>query len=121
MVLKSAKHKERMAIVEHFRQEDEFKKSLSPSQKKKFDAEVNEAYENLLAECGIDKGSLQEWKEDAFRQGAESTVILEWGIGDYSKRKIESKPVSERAEKSEVRKISPLGKPIGGNGRRDGD
>lgn len=53
MVLKSAKHKERMAIAKHFKQEKEFKASLSRTEKKKFDAEVKKAYENLLAESGL--------------------------------------------------------------------
>ena len=55
MVLKNVKQKDRMAIVKHFKQEDEFKKSLEPAEKQKFDADVEKAYEKLLAECGIKK------------------------------------------------------------------
>ncbi len=101
MVLKSAKHKERMAIAKHFKQEDEFKKSLDRTEKKRFDAEVKKAYENLLAECGIDKGSLDKWQEDAFRQSVETAVILEWRMKDYSNRPVESNPVSQPVSKEQ--------------------
>lgn len=54
-VLKSAKMRNRLAIANHFKQEDEFKESLSLSQKKKFDAEVKKVYENFLADSGVDR------------------------------------------------------------------
>ncbi len=103
MVLKNAKHKEQMAIVKHFKQEGEFKKSLKPSEKRKFDVDVEKAYEELLAECGIDEGSLDKWQDDLFRQSVETTAILEWRIADYSNRQVAVKPVSaeERQEKLE--------------------
>ncbi len=94
MVLKNAKHKDRMAIVKHFKQEDEFKKSLSRTEKKKFDDEVKKAYENLLAECKIDKGSLDKWQDNAFRQSVKTAVILEWRMDDYSNRQVAVQPVS---------------------------
>ena len=103
MVLKNVKDKDRMAIVKHFKQEDEFKKSLKPIEKRKFDAEVKKAYEELLAECKIAKGSLDKWQADALRQSVETGVILEWRMDDYSNRQAANKPVSkeEREEKLE--------------------
>ena len=103
MVLKNVKRKEKMAIVKHFRQEDEFKKSLKPAEKRKFDADVKKAYENLLAECGIEKGSLDKWQANALRQSVETGVILEWRMDDYLNRRVAVQPVSaeEREEKLE--------------------
>lgn len=103
MVLKNVKINDRMAVVRHFRQEDEFKKSLKPSEKRKFDADVKKAYEELLAECKIAKGSLDKWQANALRQSVETGVILEWRMDDYSNRQVAVNPVSaeEREEKLE--------------------
>lgn len=107
-VLKSAKMRNRLAIASHFKQEDEFKESLSLSQKKKFDAEVKKVYENFLADSGVDRELLQEWQEDAFRQSAEATVILEWRIGNYSVQKVASKPVSKEQKQAKLEKLRLL-------------
>ncbi len=101
MVLKNAKINERMAVVRHFRQEDEFKKSLKPHKKRKFDDEVEKAYENLLAECKIAKDSLDKWQENALRQSVETAVILEWRLDDYSNQQVETVSEEERQEKLE--------------------
>ena len=108
MVLKNAKHKERIAIVKHFKQEDEFKKSLSRTEKKKFDNEVKKAYENLLAECGIDQGSLGKWPDNAFRQSVETAVILEWRMDDYSNRQVAVNPVSAEEREEKLEKLHHL-------------
>lgn len=103
MVLKNVKINDRMAVVRHFRQEDEFKKSLKPSEKRKFDADVKKAYEELLAECKIAEGSLDKWLANTLRQSVETGVILEWRMDDYSNRQVAVNPVSaeEREEKLE--------------------
>ena len=103
MVLKNVKDKDRMAIVRHFRQEDEFKKSLKPSEKRKFDADVKKAYEELLAECKIAEGSLDKWLANTLRQSVETGVILEWRMDDYSNRQVavQHVPAEEREEKLE--------------------
>lgn len=108
MVLKNAKHKQKMAIVKHFRQEDEFKKSLKPAEKRKFDADVKKAYENLLTECKIAKGSLDKWQANALRQSVETGVILEWRMDDYSNRQVASKPVSSEERQERLEKLHYL-------------
>lgn len=108
MVLKNVKDKDRMAIVRHFRQEDEFKKSLKPSERRKFDADVKKAYEELLAECKIAKGSLDKWQANALRQSVETGVILEWRMDDYSNRQVAVKPVSKEQRQNKLEKLRLL-------------
>ena len=108
MVLKNAKQKDQMAIVKHFKQEDEFKSSLSRTQKKKFDADVKKAYEELLAECKINKGSLDKWQDELFRQSVETAVILEWRMDDYSNRQVAVKPVSKEQRQKKLEKLHNL-------------
>ena len=51
---------------------------------------------------------LQEWQEDAFRQSAESTVIIEWRIGNYSVQKVASKPVFKEQKQAKLEKLRLL-------------
>lgn len=108
MVLKNVKDKDRMAVVRHFRQEDEFKKSLKLSEKRKFDADVKKAYEELLAECKIAKGSLDKWQANALRQSVETGVILEWRMDEYSNRQVAVKPVSDEEREEKLEKFRLL-------------
>lgn len=108
MVLKNVKINDRMAIVRHFRQEDEFKKSLKPSEKRKFDADVKKAYEELLAECKIAEGSLDKWLANTLRQSVETGVILEWRMDDYSNRQVAVQPVSEEEREEKLEKFRLL-------------
>lgn len=108
MVLKNAKQKERMAVVKHFKQEDEFKKSLNPNKKRKFDADVEKAYENLLAECKIAKGSLDKWQANTLRQSVETGVILAWRMDDYSNQQVAFNPVSEEERQEKLEKLRHL-------------
>ena len=51
---------------------------------------------------------LQEWQEDAFRKSAESTVIIEWRIGNYSVQKVVSKPVFKEQKQAKLEKLRLL-------------
>lgn len=74
MVLENADAKDRKILESHFKQENEFKASLNPAQKREFEAEVEKAYAHLLANSGVE-GELSDWQKQATRQSAETVAM----------------------------------------------
>lgn len=77
MVLENVNPKDRKILESHFKQENEFKASLSRTQKKQFDDEVRKTYVKMLADSG-GKDALSSLQKQAMRRTAETTTIKEW-------------------------------------------
>lgn len=65
---------DRKILESYFQQKNEFKSSLNPSQKQEFDAEVEKAYEYLLANSGVE-GELSDLQKQVTRRSAETVAM----------------------------------------------
>ena len=85
MVLENANPKDRKILADHFKQENEFKASLSRTEKKAFDSKVQKTYVKMLADSG-GKGALSSLQQQAIRRSAETTTMMEWQSRETSNR-----------------------------------
>ncbi len=85
MVLENANPKDRKILADHFKQENKFKTSLSRTQKKQFDDEVQKTYVKMLADSG-GEGALSSLQKQAIRRTAETTTMMEWQSRETSNR-----------------------------------
>ena len=81
MVLEYVKASDKQLVEQHFKQENAFKASLKPSEKRKFDADVNRECAKLLARCKVE-GELSSLQKQVIRRSAESMVITDWRVKD---------------------------------------
>lgn len=77
MVLENANPKDRKILESHFKEENEFKASLSRTEKKAFDSKVQKTYVKMLADSG-GEGSLSSLQKQAMQRSAETLAIAEW-------------------------------------------
>ena len=73
-LLENADANDRKILESYFQQKNEFKASLNPAQRQEFDAEVEKAYEYLLANSGVE-GELSDLQKQVTRQSAETVAM----------------------------------------------
>ena len=86
VVLEHAPKKERQNIANQFKWNNEFKASLSQTQKKEFDDDVNKAYAKLRVSSGVQEDDLTSFHKQTLRRCAESMIVTDWRVKDLIDR-----------------------------------